>query len=161
VWNRLEGRPRTVEFDRALQAEVRDALWMLARQWQFGEFRGEDAGSPITATFHLRTTRPTRYRAQEGTPVSLPERQPPESVGGRRPVRFTGGRTRVSGALRRARGRRWRKVMSPHPPTVRDKIMDRWPIRVPDPNSDADVPLVAHPEVWATMRAVAGRILDG
>ena len=30
VWNRLEGRPRSVEFDRALSAEVRDALWMLA-----------------------------------------------------------------------------------------------------------------------------------
>ena len=34
VWNRLEGRPRTLGFDRALRAEVRDALWMLAKQWQ-------------------------------------------------------------------------------------------------------------------------------
>ena len=49
VWNRLEGRPRTVEFDRALRAEVRDALWMLTRQWQLGEFRGDDAGSPVLA----------------------------------------------------------------------------------------------------------------
>jgi hypothetical protein len=31
-WNRLEGRPRTHSFDRALKAEVRDALWMLTRQ---------------------------------------------------------------------------------------------------------------------------------
>jgi len=46
-WNRLEGRPRTVGFERALRAEVRDALWFLTRQWQFGEFKGEDAGSPI------------------------------------------------------------------------------------------------------------------
>ena len=35
-WNRLEGRPRTVNYERALRAEVRDALWFLARQWQFG-----------------------------------------------------------------------------------------------------------------------------
>ena len=48
-WRRLEGRPRTVDFERALRAEVRDALWFLTRQWQFGEFRGEDAGSPVDA----------------------------------------------------------------------------------------------------------------
>ena len=37
LFNRLEGRPRTRTFDRALRAEVRDALWMLTRQWQLGE----------------------------------------------------------------------------------------------------------------------------
>ena len=45
-WNRLEGRPRSHDFGRALKAEVRDALWMLTKQWQLGEFRGDDAGSP-------------------------------------------------------------------------------------------------------------------
>ena len=44
VWNRLEGRPRSVDFGRSLRAEVRDALWMLTRQWQVGEFQGDDAG---------------------------------------------------------------------------------------------------------------------
>src|SRR5262249_15704622 len=38
AWNRLEGRPRRDDFSRALKAEVRDAAWMLARQWQIGEF---------------------------------------------------------------------------------------------------------------------------
>ena len=38
LWNRLEGRPRKEDFDRALRAEVRDPLWMLAKQWQMGEF---------------------------------------------------------------------------------------------------------------------------
>ena len=47
-WNRLEPRPRSPNFERALRAEIRDALWMLTRQWQFGEFKGNDAG---TATF--------------------------------------------------------------------------------------------------------------
>ncbi len=46
-WNRLEGRPRAVDFERALRAEVRDALWFLTRQWQFGELKGEDAASPV------------------------------------------------------------------------------------------------------------------
>ncbi len=46
-WNRLEGNPRKADFDRSMRAEIRDPLWMLSRQWQFGEFQGEDAGSPI------------------------------------------------------------------------------------------------------------------
>jgi hypothetical protein len=46
-WNRLEGRPRVTDFERSLRAEVRDPLWFLTRQWQFGEFQGEDAASPI------------------------------------------------------------------------------------------------------------------
>jgi hypothetical protein len=53
-WNRLEGRPRTAQYDRALRAEVRDALWFLTRQWQFGEFRGEDAGSPVEVRTAVR-----------------------------------------------------------------------------------------------------------
>ena len=44
TWNRLEARPRTPNFDRALRAEMRDPLWMLTKQWQMGEFRGSDAG---------------------------------------------------------------------------------------------------------------------
>ena len=49
AYNRLEARPRTLDFTRSLRAEVRDPLWMLTRQWQFGEFEGEDAASPVTS----------------------------------------------------------------------------------------------------------------
>ena len=47
TWNRLEGRPRTPASNGRCEAEVRDALWMLTKQWQMGEFRGSDAGSPM------------------------------------------------------------------------------------------------------------------
>lgn len=47
--NRLEGSPRTEEFQRSLRAEVRDPLWTLCRQWQFGEFQGDDAGTAYQA----------------------------------------------------------------------------------------------------------------
>ena len=56
AWNRLEGRPRRHDFSRALRAEVRDPLWMLTKQWQVGEFQGEDAGSPIFAKLRMRTS---------------------------------------------------------------------------------------------------------
>ncbi|HYR91494.1 MAG TPA: hypothetical protein VE422_46000 [Terriglobia bacterium] len=49
AFNRLEARPRTLDFTNSLRAEIRDPLWMLTRQWQFGEFQGEDAASCVTA----------------------------------------------------------------------------------------------------------------
>ena len=61
LWNRLEGRPRQADFDRSLRAEVRDALWMLTRQWQLGEFRGEDSGSAHKARVQLSTSRLDRF----------------------------------------------------------------------------------------------------
>jgi hypothetical protein len=54
-WNRLEGRPRSTDFERSLRAEVRDPLWFLTRQWQYGEFEGEDAGSPVEALAAVST----------------------------------------------------------------------------------------------------------
>lgn len=62
AWNRIEPRVRKEEFDRALQSEVHDALWMLTRQWQFGEFKGEDTGSAIFAKTLLKTSRLTRFK---------------------------------------------------------------------------------------------------
>jgi hypothetical protein len=49
TWNRLEGNPRSEDFARSLRAEVRDALWMLSRQWQVGEYAAKDAGTPVVA----------------------------------------------------------------------------------------------------------------
>lgn len=49
VWSRLEPLPTTDDVSESLQARMADPLWMLARQWQFNEFQGEDAGSPIQA----------------------------------------------------------------------------------------------------------------
>ena len=34
---------------------IADPLWMLGRQWQFGEFKGEDNGSPISIKANYRT----------------------------------------------------------------------------------------------------------
>ena len=33
----------------SVAARVFDPLWLMARQWQVGEFQGEDAGSPVIA----------------------------------------------------------------------------------------------------------------
>lgn len=65
-WNRLEDRPRAVDFERALRAEVRDALWFLTRQWQFGELQGEDAASPVEARTRVQSAPLARYAPNGG-----------------------------------------------------------------------------------------------
>lgn len=62
TWTRLEPQPRDASLERSLQAQVRDPLWMLARQWQVGEFLGADAGSPVQATLAAETQTVTTYR---------------------------------------------------------------------------------------------------
>jgi hypothetical protein len=46
-WNRLEPRPYVNSIAESIAAPIRDPLWMLARQWQVGEFCATDAGSPV------------------------------------------------------------------------------------------------------------------
>jgi hypothetical protein len=47
---------------KSLQAQVRDPLWLLARQWQVGEFLGDDTGSPVHATLGAEMQTVTTYR---------------------------------------------------------------------------------------------------
>jgi hypothetical protein len=55
-----------------LRAEVHDPLWLLARQGQFGELRGEDAGSPVWVVLEGECGQLTRYHP--GPPDSRPGR---------------------------------------------------------------------------------------
>ncbi len=60
---RLETQPTTINLKAGLQAALADPLWMLARQWQFNEFQGEDAGTPIKLSFAVQGKRVDRFRA--------------------------------------------------------------------------------------------------
>ena len=57
---RLETQPTAINLKSGLQAALADPLWMLSRQWQFNEFQGEDAGTPLKLAFSVA-----------GTPVDL------------------------------------------------------------------------------------------
>lgn len=46
---RLEARTRARNFTDGLPMPTADPLWMLGRQWQFGEFQGEDNGAVVNA----------------------------------------------------------------------------------------------------------------
>ena len=80
-WDRIEGSSRDDELDAGVEARVADPLWMLARQWQVGEFRGDDAGNPIAARMEWQATALRSYRpGDDGTFVPMPTTQPLERV---------------------------------------------------------------------------------
>ncbi len=60
-WMRLQPLSRNAEMKHSLQARIHDPLWLLARQWQLGEFQGEDNGSPIMARWRADAAKLSRY----------------------------------------------------------------------------------------------------
>lgn len=79
AWNRLEARPRKAEFDKVLECGVHDALWMLTRQWQFGELDGEDTGSAIFAKIGMQTRGLTRVKQGNGAAQNYSDSLPLEN----------------------------------------------------------------------------------
>ena len=62
TWSRLESLPLSADLQPALSAAVADPLWLLCRQWQFLEFAGEDAGTPIDVRIEGEQAVLSRYR---------------------------------------------------------------------------------------------------
>jgi hypothetical protein len=56
-----------------LQAPIGDPLWLLGRQWQFAELRGEDAGSPVSATIRGEHAPVTRFHPGPANPANPAE----------------------------------------------------------------------------------------
>ena len=60
---RLETQPTSVNLKAGLQAPLADPLWMLSRQWQFNEFQGEDAGTPLNLSFAVEGVAVDSFRS--------------------------------------------------------------------------------------------------
>jgi hypothetical protein len=60
---RLEPLHRSPEVASGLTARVHDPAWALMRQWQLGEFAGQDAGSPVLVEVAGQSTPITHWRA--------------------------------------------------------------------------------------------------
>jgi hypothetical protein len=161
LWNRLEGRPRTHEFDRALKAEIRDPLWMLTRQWQMGEFKGDDAGSPIKAKVHVETTQITKYRPGVGAVQEFPDVLPLEAQVEQRPVPMAAGEQKLSYDLRVLIGRRWFRLAAGVEPGLSAKFIAAYPIAMPDPDAAAEVAVTGNRAAWSHLAALSGRVMDG
>jgi hypothetical protein len=169
AYNRLEAQPRTTEFSRSLRAEVRDPLWMLTRQWQFGEFRGEDAASPISARIAYRHSRTGLISLRDGEAVRFePETLPLEARVEREPIPFTLRELSTgevfSDVLLAARwGKRLLRVFTDakHASDYR-LYLARFPLRVlptaPAPPAERRVEDI---EAEVIARSLAGQVADG
>jgi hypothetical protein len=159
-WNRVEGRPRTVLFDRALRAEVRDGLWMLSRQWQLGEFQADDAGAPVLAQMRIDYTRLTRAKLGEDPPEPMVDPLPLETRVERQRSAFVRGGRKIALDLRLMLGRHWLKSIA----GIGDYAQayrDAYPLLNPDPTREEDADICAHAGAFAMMSALAGRAMDG
>jgi hypothetical protein len=101
-WTRLEPISGRRDIDVGLQARVHDPLWMIARQWQVGEFRAEDAGSPVVARLRAEIARVTRYAGPSRTGTAGSSR----AYDGRTPLETVverEGKVRAAGSRRNLR----------------------------------------------------------
>ena len=161
-WHRVEGIPRTHDFSRALRAEVRDALWMLTRQWQMGELRGDDAGSPVFAKLHLGVTELTTYRPGDRADQPLDAAVPLEARVEQRPIPFTAGTQALALDVRVLMGRHWTKMLVKEAlDTYAADFRRAFGVDAPDPNDEADALVCAHRDAWQHQMAYAGRAMDG
>lgn len=157
TWDRLEPRPRKEDFDKSLQAPVRDALWMLTRQWQMGEFQGEDAATPIFAKIQTNTTRLTKFRDRTGNVRPMDYSQPLETRVEQMPFVLTLD-------LRLQMGRRWLKMVKKQGFARESDYLaaykSEYAIALP-PEDETGASVYAHRRVHQLYSAVSGRSMDG
>jgi hypothetical protein len=167
AYNRLESRPRTIDFTRSLRAEVRDPLWMITRQWQLGEFRAEDAASPLSARIAYRHHRTSMVALRDAPAFRYdPAEMPLETRIEREPIPFT-LRSKAPGEEYSdlVFAVRWGKKLlammkaaNLHPHYT--EYLEKYPIRVWPPGKITDR-RVEDPDAQSIHTAVARRIADG
>lgn len=76
TWTRLEPETRNRHLIGGASAPIADPLWLLGRQWQVGEFEGEDAGSPVDVRVSTRSEPLSRYHPGLPAPDGTSEGHP-------------------------------------------------------------------------------------
>jgi len=161
MFNRLEGRPRTHNFDRALRAEVRDALWMLTKQWQMGEFKGDDAGSPVSSKVYMEKTVLTKYQPAQHAAEPFDDTVPLEAKVEQRKIPFLAGDLEISLDLRLIMGRQWTKMLAKVDPALKVNYIQHYPIYSPNPEDRKDVYYCSNQQSWRKYEATVNRHVDG
>lgn len=170
IWNRLEPRPRAHSFKRAVRAEVRDALWMISRQWQLGELNADDTGTAAFARLDMQTSRINRIAKKQDAYVPIDESIPLECLVEREPV--------VPDLLHRIElGRQFMKMLRKNleviTPTLSAAVIDAALDNLRNTTllqfvAPATPNTLAHPEFYsspellqATLAIGSGRAVDG
>jgi hypothetical protein len=132
---------------------------MLTRQWQMGEFEGDDAASPVFAKVHLSTTKIRKYQPSNHPVQEFDDFTPFEAQVECRQVPMEIGSQPIGLDIRLMMGRYWFKMLNDA--TLQEEFLDKYPIVLPDPNQPEGAPIFAHQEVWQQWAAAVGRRMDG
>lgn len=161
TYNRLEPRPRSADFERSLKAEIRDALWMLARQWQTGEFTGEDASRAIQLQACVHTTRVTRVSRRNDPAEAYDSSVPLEAFIEAEPAP-------VDLRLRLEMGQYWLRLLRQFnvSPAADAIFRGAYPVEMPEfpaaPHADVpDIATFADRDTWQWYTVAQGRAVDG
>jgi hypothetical protein len=159
-WNRLEGRPRTHDFSRALKAEVRDALWMLTKQWQMGELNAEDAGSPVFSKIHIATTQLNTYTAADHDTQNFEGNVPLEVKVEQKKIPFIRENKIISIDIRLQMGQYWLRMLKKSGLDYNSQYINLYGFVLSPQSRELDY-IYANREVWQQYAAISGRSLDG
>jgi len=168
-WNRLEPRPQNEDdYSRALKAEIRDPLWMMTRQWQFGEFKAEDAGSAIFTRVHLKTAELNKLQLANGAPVKDIDNTIPLEA------RVERGMPQFDLLMRIEMGRHWELllrskitqdieiIISSYRESPGETIDLKFQVPTNNPNDTSESLFFSNPELHQAQELVAdGRAIDG
>jgi hypothetical protein len=160
-WEKWLPSPHGDDIADALRCEVRDGLWLLARQWQLGEFKAEDAGTAAAAHIVAHASPLQRLAPPVGTPQTL---------GDEIPLNATVERVTPAFDLtwRLESGREWKRLLLTAGKTTAWEVFRRHPLLhfqtrelAYDPE-DPELPFLDHEPYAQLLAAVAhGRMVDG
>ena len=159
TWWRLESTVTQPDSDDGYAARVHDPLWLLGRQWQVGEFSGQDGGSPAQARWRALVAPMTRYQPGPIPPDTqlqagaLDGTLPWQVIAERRPLGAPGVRDGVESGLQFLRLLREQPTTADHSNLIRSA----YPGPAPTPEERAAL----DSDALAYLELVAGRALDG
>ena len=163
MWNRLEARPRSGTFEKALKAEIRDPLWMLTKQWQMGEYNAEDAGYPVFAKVHASASTLNHFEANNQN-QAYEDNVPLEAKVEQKRIPFSRKDNAINIDIRLQIGRYWLKLIQGAVELpfqlLKQKFITSYAFKLPEKGKDTDY-IYAHKEVWQQYAAISGRSIDG
>jgi hypothetical protein len=149
TWERLEPRPRGDTLTPSLEARIYDPAWMLARQWQLAEFRGQDAAFPVQVSWTLNAQQLTAVQPPAGNTTGPAGQYPLEATVWPEP------KTPLTGGTSAEFGAELIRLLNKHScsQTSIIAIISNYPLPAPEPAA-------ADPQGIAYLTLLTGRLPD-
>lgn len=158
LYLRIEPRCRRADFQQGIEARSADPLWYLARQWQMGEFQGEDNGSPIRIEVDYHNQLINQIKYGDDPSIGLPISPPLESLVEQEPV-VMNWRLRIRIGQQFERFVRQVLQAQANAVIVTYRKQDYYPVEVLDPDSEDFINIDKATRRYLNL--MAGRAING